>query len=106
MLQVISGVRFTKRLSLAAGARRLWNFMVSMRRAIEGRRAIARMDARMLADIGLSRADAQEEVRRKPWDNAPVRRERAMTSVPPALQAELKSESDSRPPSTPRGEQA
>ncbi|MBU6449131.1 MAG: DUF1127 domain-containing protein [Rhodospirillales bacterium] len=44
---------------------------MSMHQMIEGRRAIARMDARMLADIGLSRADAEEEMRRRPWDNKP-----------------------------------
>ncbi len=47
--------------------------LVEMRRAIQGRRAIAQMDARMLADIGMSRADAQEEMRRKPWDTSDKR---------------------------------
>ena len=41
-----------------------------MRRAVEGRRAIARMDARMLADIGLSHGEAIEEASRRPWDTA------------------------------------
>jgi|GEM_PF-6740289 uncharacterized protein YjiS (DUF1127 family) len=54
---------------LAHMARRV----AEMRRAVEGRRAIARMDARMLADIGLSRAEAVEEVSRKPWDTGPRR---------------------------------
>jgi uncharacterized protein YjiS (DUF1127 family) len=39
-----------------------------MRVAIAGRRAIARMDARMLSDIGLSPSEAMEEINRKPWD--------------------------------------
>ncbi len=46
---------------------------VEMRRAMEGRKAISRMDARMLADIGLSRAEALEEINRKPWDIGPRR---------------------------------
>jgi len=54
---------------LARMARRV----AEMRRAVEGRQAIARMDARMLADIGLSRAEAVEEVSRKPWDTGPRR---------------------------------
>jgi uncharacterized protein YjiS (DUF1127 family) len=43
----------------------------AIRRAVLERRALARMDARMLADIGLSRAEAEAEVNRKPWDIAP-----------------------------------
>ena len=42
-----------------------------MRAAIAGRRALAAMDARMLADIGLSASEAMEEIGRKPWDTAP-----------------------------------
>ena len=42
-----------------------------MRAAIAGRRALAAMDARMLADIGLSACEAMEEIGRKPWDTAP-----------------------------------
>jgi uncharacterized protein YjiS (DUF1127 family) len=38
--------------------------------AIESRRHLAEMDRRMLADIGLSRAEALEEARRAPWDLA------------------------------------
>ncbi|MDE2240812.1 MAG: DUF1127 domain-containing protein [Rhodospirillales bacterium] len=60
--------------SLAGAARRFAARLVEIYRAIEGRRAIAQMDARMLADIGLSRADAAEEIRRKPWDTGAVRR--------------------------------
>lgn len=32
------------------------------------RRQLAEMDDRMLADIGIGRADAYEETRRAPWD--------------------------------------
>ncbi|QFT57289.1 hypothetical protein FIU94_00510 [Sulfitobacter sp. THAF37] len=32
------------------------------------RRALARLDAEALRDIGLSRAEAQREARRAPWD--------------------------------------
>jgi uncharacterized protein YjiS (DUF1127 family) len=39
--------------------------------AIESRRQLAAMDPRMLADIGISRAEALEEARRAPWDLAP-----------------------------------
>jgi len=46
-------------------------FVREVRRAWQGRRALATMDARMLADIGFSRADAETEINRKPWDIAP-----------------------------------
>jgi len=42
--------------------------------AIESRRHLAEMDPRMLADIGISRADALREATRAPWDLAPPRR--------------------------------
>ncbi len=42
--------------------------------AIEGRRLLARMDDRMLADIGLSRSEAEREATRAPWDLEPRRR--------------------------------
>lgn len=40
-------------------------------RTIETRRHLARMDDRMLKDIGLTRAEALEEAGRAPWDLAP-----------------------------------
>ena len=43
----------------------------AIRRAVQERRALAQMDSRMLADIGLSRAQAEAEINRKPWDIAP-----------------------------------
>ncbi|WP_026439984.1 DUF1127 domain-containing protein [Acidocella facilis] len=49
----------------------LWARIMRMRNVIVGRRAIMRMDARMLGDIGLSHAEALEEVNRKPWDDTP-----------------------------------
>jgi uncharacterized protein YjiS (DUF1127 family) len=39
--------------------------------AVESRRQLAEMDERMLADIGISRADALEEAGRAPWDLTP-----------------------------------
>jgi uncharacterized protein YjiS (DUF1127 family) len=42
-----------------------------VRQAVQGRRALATMDARMLADIGLSHAEAEAEINRKPWDIGP-----------------------------------
>ena len=36
-------------------------------RALESRRALARMDDHMLSDIGISRVQAEFEVNRKPW---------------------------------------
>lgn len=41
--------------------------------AIESRRHLAEMDARMLSDIGISRAEALREAARAPWDLAPRR---------------------------------
>lgn len=35
------------------------------------RRHLAEMDARMLADIGISRAEARDEASRRFWDTAP-----------------------------------
>lgn len=43
----------------------------AIRKAVQERRALAQMDPRMLADIGLSRAEAEAEINRKPWDIAP-----------------------------------
>lgn len=39
---------------------------------VRSRAALAEMDARMLADIGLSRGEALQEAARKPWDLLPV----------------------------------
>lgn len=54
--------------AVAQGLKRVWI-------GLETRRDLAEMDARMLQDIGISRADAMQEVNRAPWDlEAPHRR--------------------------------
>ena len=40
----------------------------AMATAMRTRRMLARLDDRMLSDIGISRADALEEAGRVPWD--------------------------------------
>jgi uncharacterized protein YjiS (DUF1127 family) len=45
--------------------------LAAIRHAVGGRRALARMDGRMLADIGISRCEAAQEINRKPWDTSP-----------------------------------
>ncbi|PZW38921.1 uncharacterized protein YjiS (DUF1127 family) [Humitalea rosea] len=59
----LAGPRFRAGLlrGLAQGLKRAWV-------AIETRRDLSEMDARMLHDIGVSRADAMREVNRAPWD--------------------------------------
>ncbi len=60
--------------SVRAWARALrarWTFM---RRAAETRRELGRLDPRLLADIGLSRAEAEREAERWPWDTGPGHR--------------------------------
>jgi len=49
-------------------------WLARMLRAVRTRRDLAAMDDRMLADIGLSRADALREAGRRPWDLAERRR--------------------------------
>lgn len=44
--------------------------MHRMLRAAETRRQLAQLDSRMLADIGLGRAEAMAEADRAPWDLA------------------------------------
>ena len=48
--------------------RQCFTFLTTMCRVVEGRRALAEMDVRTLADIGISRAEADAEINRKPWD--------------------------------------
>jgi uncharacterized protein YjiS (DUF1127 family) len=43
-----------------------------LRQTVAGRRALARMDERMFADIGISQSEAAFEMNRKPWDTAPL----------------------------------
>lgn len=42
----------------------------AMRRAVETRRQLAKLDDAALRDIGISRADALMEAKRAPWDLA------------------------------------
>ncbi len=52
-----------------SGIVRLWFGLVArMSRAVEERRLLATLDDRMLADIGVSRAEANREANRAPWD--------------------------------------
>ena len=53
-------------------ARLLMERLAGMRQAVIGRRALAQMDARMLADIGLCRASASEQTDRRRWDVRPI----------------------------------
>lgn len=39
--------------------------------AVRSRQILTELDARMLKDIGVSRADAQREAARAPWDLSP-----------------------------------
>ena len=41
-------------------------------RAMETRRYLVEMDARMLKDIGITRSEAVEEANRAPWDLDPM----------------------------------
>jgi uncharacterized protein YjiS (DUF1127 family) len=43
----------------------------AIRQVVRERGTLAKMDERMLADIGLSRTEAEAEINRKPWDIAP-----------------------------------
>lgn len=44
-------------------------------RAVATRQDLAGMDDRMLRDIGITRVDALREAARKPWDQAPTKRD-------------------------------
>ena len=52
-------------------AARLWARWVLMCRAVETRRELGRLDARLLADMGVGRAEAAREAERWPWDLEP-----------------------------------
>lgn len=58
----------TCRRPLRAAGRRWLAWLAAMMQAVRTRRDLAGMDARMLKDIGLTRSDAHEEIRRAPWD--------------------------------------
>ncbi len=56
----------------AASPAAVWlAWLAEAMRTVSTRRSLAQMDDRMLKDIGLTRADAQEEASRKPWDLGP-----------------------------------
>lgn len=50
---------------------RLWARLMLMRRAAETRRELGRLDPRLLADMGVGRAEAAREAERWPWDLEP-----------------------------------
>jgi len=54
-----------------AAVQLLFHRLRAMRQAVAGRRALAGMDERMFADIGISQSEAAFEINRKPWDTAP-----------------------------------
>jgi uncharacterized protein YjiS (DUF1127 family) len=60
--------------SARAWARALRERVALMRRAAETRRELGKLDPRLLADIGLGRAEASQEAERWPWDLEPNRR--------------------------------
>lgn len=59
--------------SVRAWARAFRARLASMRRAAETRRELGTLNARLLSDIGVSRAEAAREAERWPWDTAPSR---------------------------------
>ena len=58
----------SSRLPVRAWALALWARLVQMRRTAETRRQLGTLDPRLLADIGLTRAEAAAEAERWPWD--------------------------------------
>ena len=54
-------------------ARAFWARLVEMRRTAETRRELGTLDPRLLADIGITRAEAAREAERWPWDVEPNR---------------------------------
>ncbi|GAC1342601.1 MAG: hypothetical protein NVSMB18_16890 [Acetobacteraceae bacterium] len=56
---------------VAGVAARGWTALVCMLRAHQTRRLLGEMDDRMLADIGISRGDAQTEAARPMWELGP-----------------------------------
>ena len=54
--------------SIRVGVRQVWSTVQSMARARATRRLLAEMDGRILADIGVSRAQVATELLRPFWD--------------------------------------
>jgi uncharacterized protein YjiS (DUF1127 family) len=61
-------MRPSARPSLRAWAQALWARLVLMHRTAETRRQLGTLAPRLLADIGLTRAEAAAEAERWPWD--------------------------------------
>ena len=59
--------------SVRAWARAFWARLTLMRRAAETRRELGTLNPRLLADIGVTRAEASREAERWPWDVGPDR---------------------------------
>ncbi len=57
-----------RRQPVRAWARAFWARLVLMRRAAETRRELGTLNPRLLADIGVTRAEASREAERWPWD--------------------------------------
>ena len=75
MSATVNPIRFVSDAARIPARRGGWGeLMLRALHAIEGRRLLARMDDRMLADIGVSRSEAQREATRAPWDLEPIRR--------------------------------
>jgi uncharacterized protein YjiS (DUF1127 family) len=53
--------------------RRAWAWLEEVRHAVRTRRILATLDDHTLSDIGVSRAEVREEIRRMPWDTRPRR---------------------------------
>jgi len=60
--------------TIAARRAGWFDWLSRVLKAVESRRLLAEMDSRMLADIGITRAEALEEAARAPWDLTPRRR--------------------------------
>jgi uncharacterized protein YjiS (DUF1127 family) len=58
----------TRRRDYLGGLKRLIVRLAVIRATLKGRRALARMDARMLSDIGITPTQAEFEINRRPWD--------------------------------------
>ena len=59
------------RIAAPAQKSRILPSLAAMWRVVTTRRMLAEMDDRMLADIGISRAQAAFEADRLPWDTEP-----------------------------------
>ncbi len=59
--------------SVRARAGAVWTRLVFMRRAAETRRELGTLNPRLLSDIGVTRAEAEREAERWPWDLGPDR---------------------------------